>query len=111
MIAEYELVVFEGSDWCSSCRKFEKEILKDSAVISFLETNKIELVKVDFPQRKKLPEDEKIKNQELAEKYQFKGVFPSIILVTNDKFIELKSSNNNPEEFIEKLNAEMINLK
>lgn len=107
----YKLIVFEGSDWCSSCRRFEKEILSDSAVINFLKANEFELIKVDFPQRKKLSNEDQHKNKTLAEKYDFKGVFPTIILATNSNSVELKVSTTNPQKFIDLLYSEMQTLK
>lgn len=107
----YELIIFEGSDWCASCRKFEKTILGDSVVKAFIKTNHLYLIKADFPQRKRMSEIEKRRNQELAEKYQFKGVFPTIILATDTSFVELKAARLNATEFVQLLKIEMEKLK
>lgn len=82
-----QLIVFEGSDWCSNCRHFERYVLSDSLFQSFLSTQQIELVKVDFPQRKKLDATTLSNNKKLASQYQFDGSFPTIILARKDTLL------------------------
>lgn len=81
----YTLVVFEGSDWCSSCRKFDKNVLQDSMVVAFLEKNAIEVLKVDFPQRKKQDKKQVKLNEQIAQKYKFEGVFPTVVLASSSR--------------------------
>jgi thiol-disulfide isomerase/thioredoxin len=92
---KYQLVVFEGSDWCVNCRRLEKNVLSDSSFISFTIENKIEIEKVDFPQRKIQTKSEKNKNEEIAEKYQFDGSFPTLILARKDTLFYKKLNYNN----------------
>jgi len=98
----FKLVVFEGSDWCSNCLKFEKNILQDPLVIDFLKEEKIQIIRVDFPQRKKISQEQEKINKQYADKYQFKGTFPTVILSRADTqlFNELSSSHLTPAEFI-----------
>jgi thioredoxin-related protein len=81
---KYSLIIFEGSDWCPGCIRLEKNILNDSAFIQYLNHNDIELVKIDFPQQKKISKAQKLHNQQIAEKYNFEGVFPTIIISRSD---------------------------
>lgn len=80
----YQLFVFEGSDWCANCIRLEKKVLNDSSFLHFLSVNHIDLVKVDFPQRKKLTEEQESQNAAIAEKYEFNGAFPTIIFARKD---------------------------
>lgn len=110
---KYTLVVFEGSDWCSNCRKFEHSILQDSLVLNYLKKVNIELLKVDFPQRKKLSKEQQKLNQQYAEKYAFKGLFPTIILSRTDTLFykEINSKNMTPSIFISQLENTQLILK
>lgn len=111
--SNYELIVFEGSDWCSNCKKFERNILNDSLVINYLEKEKIEVLKIDFPQRKKLSKEQKNSNKKYAEKYNFKGLFPTIILSRTDTILytEISSKNMNSLAFIKQLENIQLKLK
>jgi thioredoxin-related protein len=102
-----KLIIFEGSDWCASCRKFEKQILRDSTVIDFLKEKHIELVKVDFPQRKKLSLEKENENKLIAEKYNFKGVFPTIVFDNSENAYILYNNNITPEKFIDWLDVKI----
>lgn len=79
-----KLIVFEGSDWCVNCIQLEKNVLSDAVFIEFSQKNKIELERIDFPQRKKQAKEIKKYNAEMAEKYQFDGTFPTVILLDEE---------------------------
>lgn len=81
---EYRLIIFEGSDWCLNCRRLEKRIISDSVFINFLKSNKIVLERIDFPQRKKLSHQQVQYNEEIAKRYGFRGVFPTLVLSKSD---------------------------
>ena len=100
---DFELVVFEGSDWCSSCRQFENQILSDNAFREYLEQENIKLTKVDFPQRKKLSKEQEEINKKYARKYQFTGVFPTIVLSRTDThaYKNLNFRNQTTDQFIQ----------
>ena len=83
----YQLFIFEGSDWCTNCIRLEKNVLNDSAFNAFLKTNSIELIKVDFPQRKILSQEQESQNAAIAEKYQFGGAFPTLVLARKDTLL------------------------
>ncbi len=110
---KYQLIVFEGSDWCASCRKLEKNVLSDSAFITFLQNNQIELLKVDFPQRQKQPADLKKKNEQLAQKYQFKGEFPTLVLTSleGSDFKQISLESPNTSQLIQEIAIKLTDLK
>ena len=83
----YTLIVFEGSDWCGDCRRFEKNILNDESFVIFLEQQNITLERIDFPQRKKLQKEEQEYNKMMAEKYAFPGKYPTILLSRTDTLL------------------------
>ena len=79
--SEFRLLVFEGSDWCANCRRLNKKVLSTSEIQDFLDKKSIALQKVDFPQRKKLADSILQQNKALAERYGFRGEFPTVMLV------------------------------
>ncbi len=104
--AQYKLIVFEGSDWCSNCIRFEKNILSDTAFLKKAEEWNIVVEKIDFPQRKKLSTEEEKHNASVAEKYSFEGIFPTIVLANSDTDTFQKinyQSVKNTEEFLNEL--------
>lgn len=103
--AVFELIVFEGSDWCTNCRRLEKQVLSDDDFKKYLDDENIKLTKIDFPQRKKLSKEQEETNKEYALKYQFVGVFPTIILSRIDtlSYRNLSYTNYTPEEFIRQI--------
>ncbi len=110
---QYQLLIFEGSDWCVKCIQLEKKILSDSSFLQYLEQQHIELVKVDFPQRKNLSEDQQKNNEQLAETYQFDGNFPSIILSRTDTIVyhKINYTEQNKDDLIEDILTNMQLLK
>jgi thiol-disulfide isomerase/thioredoxin len=100
------LLVFSGSDWCAPCIRFERTILSDPAFQSFADEN-LTIVKADFPQRKKLSDDQKKHNEALAEQYNPKGLFPHIVLLSGDHSVmaTLTYSSQTPSQFISEIQA------
>lgn len=88
------LVIFEGSDWCVNCNKLEQSILADTGFQSFLKAQNIIIEKVDFPQRKKQNKETLQYNKEMAERFGFKGVFPSIYLTKENENKTIVYSNS-----------------
>ncbi len=103
----HKLVLFEGSDWCVNCIRLDKNILSDPYFDHFLKRNAIELERIDFPQRKKLDETTKNYNAEMAEKYSFKGIFPTIILVeaASNEFVPLEYHDQSLDDFIAQIKS------
>ncbi|MEX0362611.1 MAG: hypothetical protein AB3N10_16670, partial [Allomuricauda sp.] len=80
----YRLILFEGSDWCVNCIRLEKNVLSNAAFITYAEKHGIRVERIDFPQRKQLDEATQQYNAEMAEKYNFQGIFPTLILEKTD---------------------------
>ena len=70
---------FTGSDWCGWCIRLDREVFSQKAFIKYAK-NDLVLLKLDFPQRKKLSEALQKQNRELAKKFGIRG-FPTIVIV------------------------------
>lgn len=77
------LIFFSGSDWCKPCIKLKENILNSDEFISFA-TDHFVLYNADFPYRKKLDKQITKTNEQLAEAYNPKGVFPKVVVVSPD---------------------------
>ena len=110
---QYKLLVFEGSDWCANCHRLEKNILSDSLFINQLGKNSIEVERIDFPQRKKLSKNIQSYNRAIAEKYEFDGVFPTLLLIkkNDDSFQKIAYQNQSVEEFLKLIQSKLENSK
>jgi thiamine biosynthesis lipoprotein len=99
---KYDLIIFEGSDWCVNCIRLERNILSDTAFIKYLDHKKIRLLKIDFPQRKKLSREQKSYNEQIAGKYNFEGIFPTIIIARSDtlRFEKISYQNQSVQEIV-----------
>lgn len=77
------VLVFQGSDWCAPCIKLDKEIWSTEEFKTQAE-KKFILLKADFPRRKKntLSEVQKVQNAKLADKYNKRGMFPLVVVLT-----------------------------
>lgn len=110
---KYVLLVFEGSDWCPGCIRLEKSVLNEPGFSAYLKSNNIRLVKVDFPQKKKLGRDQESENEKLARKYNFHGVFPTIMLSRTDTLVyeKIYYQNQTIKEFMDLIQDKLQNLK
>ena len=79
------VLFFTGSDWCPPCIKLEKNIFADKDFIAFANNNFVWL-KVDFPKRRKnkLSAEQQKKNEDLANRYNKKWVFPFILVLDKE---------------------------
>lgn len=109
----YKLYVFEGSDWCTNCKRLDKNVLSQSAFQDFLQAQKIELVLVDFPQRKKLSKEQRETNEKIAEKFAFEGAYPTLVLEKTEglAYTKLAYQNEAIGEFTHKLQTTLTQLK
>jgi protein disulfide-isomerase len=77
---------FTGSDWCTWCKKMEKEILTQKEFLDFAEENLV-LVELDYPRKPenkaKQPESERAQNKAIDKKFKIEG-YPTIYLVDAD---------------------------
>jgi len=78
------LLVFSGSDWCIPCMQFEKRILSDKNFGIFA-TQRLVVLKADFPQKKKIAPSLKSQYEALADVFNPSGNFPYIVLLSPDK--------------------------
>lgn len=110
---DLKLIIFQGSDWCSKCIKLEKTILSDSTFQKYLNQNNIDMELVDFPQRKKMDEIQKEKNKSIAEKYDFSGSFPTILLVNGEKNIvsNIFFNNQKVDDFVVEIEQKLQSIK
>lgn len=102
------VLVFQGSDWCASCIKLEKEIWSSSEFISYANDHFV-MLKADFPKRKQnqLSETQQEKNKKLAEKYNRNGYFPFVVVLDkNGKVLgETGYKKISPKEYIKLLES------
>lgn len=98
----FELLVFEGSDWCHNCQRLEQYVLSDSIFTLEIQKMGIALQRVDFPQRKKLSKETRQRNEALAKRYGFDGSFPTLILARPNRSL-FKKINHRPDESIGQL--------
>ena len=98
------LMDFTGSDWCSWCIKFKKEVLDAKEFLQYAGNNVV-LAEVDFPDKKSQPADLKKANAALKEKYQIEGYPTFVVLDKNGKEIGRQAgySEGGPKAFIVKL--------
>lgn len=97
------LLDFTGSDWCPPCIEMNKVVFSQPAFQSYAQKNLI-LVEIDYPSRKKLPENITKQNELLKRQYGIDGKgFPTVILLSPDGKIlgELQGyGGEGPEEII-----------
>ena len=77
------VLVFSGSDWCAPCIKLDREIWQDP---SFQDAAQEDFVfyRADFPRKKenRLSEELTEANGKLAERYNQRGAFPLVVILT-----------------------------
>jgi len=76
------LLDFTGSDWCGWCIKFDKETLSTDKFADYAKSH-LELVTLDFPNKKPQSDALKSANATLQKKYNVDG-FPTFILLNAD---------------------------
>jgi protein disulfide-isomerase len=79
---------FTGSDWCGWCHRLEKDVFQKTEFIEWAKSNVI-LVELDYPRRKKLPEDLARQNGELQQAFRVSS-FPTIWMFYLSKDAEAK---------------------
>ena len=106
-----KFIIFSGSDWCKGCIQFKKKVLDDPSFEAFAKEN-LDVVVADFPQRIKLSKNIVQQNEALAEKYNPKGVFPNLVLLSPDgsRFDVIEYSNQSPQEFVKEIKNHLQHL-
>jgi protein disulfide-isomerase len=104
--AQHKIVLmdFTGSDWCSWCIKFKKEVLDTSEFQDYAAKNVVE-VEVDYPNKKTQSDDLKKANAELKSKFDVHGFPTLVVLDQNGKEIgrQVGYEEGGPKAFIAKL--------
>ena len=97
------LMSFSGSDWCSNCIRLDKTLFQSEAFAMYAEENLV-LLQLDFPAKKKnkLSEEQTQHNEKLAEKYNKKGTFPTVVILNADGEVQgkLNISPKTTEEYM-----------
>ena len=75
------LVNFTGSDWCKWCMKLSDEVFSQDEFETYAEQNLV-LVRLDFPRNIRQPNETKMYNNTLAQRYGIQG-FPTILVFNN----------------------------
>ena len=112
---KYILLNFSGSDWCGPCIRMQKEIFESKPFIKMAD-NELVLVNADFPRKKKnqLPAGQQKINEEIADKYNEKGIFPYTVLMNANGKVILSWEgfpNESPETFILEVRNGMYSKK
>jgi len=76
------LIDFTGSDWCPPCIKMKKDIF-DKQTFKDYTGDKLVLIELDFPRKKKMDKSISEQNDQLLKKYAVRA-FPTIILLNPD---------------------------
>ena len=98
---------FTGKEWCSWCKKLERQVLSKEGFINYAKENLV-LLELDFPRRRKdgkpviLPE----KQIELARKFNIKG-YPTVILMdsSTNKIAKTGYEAMSPEQYVDHVKA------
>ena len=95
-------VFFTGKEWCSWCKKLERQVLSKEGFINYAKENLV-LLELDFPRgRRNLPQ----KQIELARKFNIKG-YPTVILMDSStkKIAKTGYEAMSPEQYVEHVKA------
>ena len=93
---------FTGKEWCSWCKKLERQVLSKEGFINYAKENLV-LLELDFPRgRRNLPQ----KQIELARKFNIKG-YPTVILMdySLNKIAKTGYEAMSPEQYVDHVKA------
>ena len=100
---KHVFLFFTGSDWCSWCKRLNKEILSTPEFARYSK-EKLILVEVDFPKKRSQSATLKTQNAKLAKRYKIEG-YPTVIILDSSgtRIDELGYQEGGPAPFISKL--------
>lgn len=102
------LMSFSGSDWCANCMRLHKTLFESEEFAAFAKDNLV-LLQLDFPAKKKnkLPADQTKHNEELAEKYNKSGAFPTVLVIDAQGSVlgKLEYPQRAPADYINELKS------
>jgi len=85
---------FTGSDWCIWCKRLSKAVFDKKAFKEWAEEHVV-LLELDFPKKKKLPENIKQQNYAMQQQFQISG-YPTVWIFHIDKNQETGSFTLDP---------------
>ncbi len=77
------LANFTGSDWCGWCKRLSAAVFDKPAFKTWAKDNVV-LLELDFPRRKKIPNEIRAQNQSLQQAFQVRG-YPTIWVFNLEK--------------------------
>jgi len=77
------LLDFTGSDWCENCWRLDDGVFSKPAFADFAKTHYV-LVTLDFPVKRKMPDNVSSQNAALMDKFKVQGL-PSIVVLDADE--------------------------
>jgi len=102
------VLVFQGSDWCASCIKLEREIWSTEEFNDYAKDHFI-MLQADFPRKKnnQLSVDLQEHNNKLAERYNKNGYFPFVLVLDKEGRVlgETGYKKMSPSEYIKLLES------
>jgi thioredoxin-related protein len=106
------LYVFSGSDWCANCIELEKKVLSSTEFQARLKDHHIQIEIIDFPQRKKLKSEVVKYNSTIAEKFNFEGIYPTLVVFSarSQKHKQIIYKNETAQAFSNKIIQEAATL-
>ena len=93
---------FTGKEWCSWCKKLERQVLSKDGFTNYAKENLV-LLELDFPRgRRNLPQ----KQIELARKFNIKG-YPTVILMDSftNKIAKTGYEAMSPAQYVDHIKA------
>jgi len=96
------LLDFTGSDWCSWCKRIDAEVFSTKKFEDFA-SEKLVLVKLDFPRERVLAKETVEQNASLQKKFRVEG-FPTIIVLYPSEKVVFKQEGykeGGPEAFLD----------
>jgi protein disulfide-isomerase len=96
-------LLFTGSDWCSWCKRLDREVLSTREFIDYAK-EKLVLVKLDFPRGFSLSAELQAQNEQLSQHYKVRG-FPTVVVLNKKgkRVGELGYQEGGPSAFIRAL--------
>jgi thioredoxin-related protein len=76
------MLLFTGSDWCPTCKKWDKEVFSTQEYQGYAKSNLVAVL-VDFPEKKPLPKAQQRANKALDQKYR-PVEYPFVVLLDSD---------------------------
>jgi thioredoxin-related protein len=103
------LAFFTGSDWCTWCKKLEREVLSKPEFATW-SADRFVLLKVDYPRASKQPENVMVQNRELADRYaEFVHGYPTVLFLDTSGEVlgQMGYAAGGPDAWIQKASRQL----